>query len=330
MRKTRARLGGNPDATLKEARVDIANIKSIKDRHPNRIVDALPDGTTIERWFDRGLLHRAGAPALVEKWPDGTRVDRWYDGGRMIEAVLTAPDGARTVDEAGVLEVPLPGGVSMAFVRIPPGTFLMGSTENDDERPVHQVTIAKGLWIAATETTQGQWQAVMGKNPSYFKGYPNLPVEQVSWKDCVGFVKALALAAPEGLEFDLPTEAEWEYACRADSTTEWSFGDYESGLDDHAWFFGNSDGKTHPVGQKRPNAWGLYDMYGNVWEWCKDRYGPYAADPVRDPQGPRSGNSRILRGGCWGDLPGVTHSAYRVRDGPKNRDSVVGLRLVLR
>jgi formylglycine-generating enzyme required for sulfatase activity len=245
----------------------------------------------------------------------------------MLASVLTAPGGERIVDEAGVFEVPLPGGVSMAFVRIPPGTFMMGDA---DENPIHQVTLTRGLWLAVTQTTQAQWQAVMGKNPSYFKGDPNLPVENVSWEDSVKFIRAIASAAPEGLEFDLPTEAEWEYACRADSTTAWSFGDDESDLGDYAWFDGNSGGKTHPVGTKLPNAWGLYDMHGNVWEWCQDRYGPYKADPVRDPQGPRSGDSRALRGGSWGDDPRSTRSANRSRYGPTIHSSYVGVRPVLR
>jgi len=298
----------------------------VKDWRPNPETDELPDGTNIERWFDRGVLHRAGAPARTEVWPDGTRVERWYEGGRLLASVLTAPDGERTVDEAGTLEVPLPGGVLM-FVRIPPGTFLMGS---DDEKPIHQVTITRGLWLAVTQTTQAQWQAVTRKNPSYFKGDPNLPVEQVSWEDCAGFVKALAPAAPEGLEFDLPTEAEWEYACRADSTTAWSFGDDESDLGDHAWFDGNSDNKTHLVGTKRPNALGLYDMHGNVWEWCKDWYGPYKPDPVRDPQGPRSGEYRILRGGSWTGSPWYSRSADRYRIDPTDHYGDAGVRLVLR
>jgi formylglycine-generating enzyme required for sulfatase activity len=155
-------------------------------------------------------------------------------------------------------------------------------------------------------------------------------VETVSWEDSVKFVRALASAAPEGLEFDLPTEAEWEYACRADSTTAWSFGDDESVLGDYAWFGGNSGGKTHPVGTKHPNAWGLYDMHGNVWEWCKDWYGPYKADPVQDPQGPRSGSGRTLRGGSWCGDPWGTRSAYRGRYGPASHNYVVNMRPVLR
>ena len=298
----------------------------VKDWRPNPETDELPDGTNIERWLDRGMLHRAGAPARTEVWPDGTRVERWYEGGRLLASVLTTPDGERTVDEAGVLEVPLPGGVLM-FVRIPPGTFLMG---DEKEKPVHVVTLMRGLWIAVTQTTHAQWQAVMGKNPSSLKGDPNLPVEEVSWEDCVGFIKALAPMAPEGLEFDLPTEAEWEYSCRADSTMAWSFGDDESAIGDYAWFGGNANNEPHPVGTKRPNAWGLYDMHGNVWEWCKDWYEIYKPDPVQDPQGPQSGAYRVLRGGGYSNNPSYTRSAIRGGDSPASHGGDVGVRPVLR
>jgi formylglycine-generating enzyme required for sulfatase activity len=167
----------------------------------------------------------------------------------MLASVMTTPDGAKTVDEASIIEVPLPGGVSMAFVRIPPGTFMMGETEYDDEKPIHQVTLTHGLWMAVTEATQEQWKAVMGKNPSHFKGDPNLPVDHVNWEDCVEFAARLGDLPGDEVpgKPDLPTEAEWEYACRADSTMEWSFGDHESGLDDYAWFGENSGSKDPSV-----------------------------------------------------------------------------------
>jgi formylglycine-generating enzyme required for sulfatase activity len=299
---------------------------SVKDWRPDPTTDELPDGTIVEAWHDRKMLHRADGPARIESWPDGTRVERWYEHGRLLASVLTRPDGERFVDEAGILDVPLPGGVSMTFVKVPSGTFMMGDADNG---PVHQVAITQGFWLAATEITQAQWAAVMQKNPSHFRGDPNLPVEQVSWEDSMVFARALV--APDGLEPDLPTEAEWEYACRADSETLWSFGDDERDLGDYAWFYGNSGNKTHPVGTKRPNAWGLYDMHGNVWEWCRDWHGEYKAAPARDPKGPRSGQYRTLRGGGWrSGVPGYTRSAYRGRAGPTDHDGYVGVRPVLR
>jgi len=225
-----------------------------------------------------------------------------------------------------------PGNIPMAFVRIPAGTFMMGSEEYDDEKPVHKVRVLKAFWMQATEVTQAQWRAVMGENPSYFKG-DDLPVENGSWSDCREFLKklnVLRLKGAGGRTFDLPTEAEWEYASRAGSTGKWCFGDDESKLGEYAWYRENSGGKTHPAGGKKPNAWGLHDMHGNVWEWCKDRYGPYKADPVKDPQGPRSGNCRVLRGGGWYYFSRYTRSADRYWLEPTSRYDCVGLRLVLR
>jgi formylglycine-generating enzyme required for sulfatase activity len=153
--------------------------------------------------------------------------------------------------------------ISMKLVWIAPGEFKMGSNDGEDfEKPLHTVKITKGFYMGAFEVTQGQYQQVMGTNPSYFKG-ANLPVEQVSWDDAVEFCKKLS--QKEGKTYRLPTEAEWEYACRAGTTTKFSFGDDESQLGEYAWYGKNSGMKTHPVGKKKPNAWGLFDMHGNVW-----------------------------------------------------------------
>jgi len=221
-------------------------------------------------------------------------------------------------------------GVPIGFVAIPPGTFLMGSKDgSESERPVHGVTLTRWIWMQETEVTQAQWKAVTGKNPSYFKG-PDRPVEQVSWNDCMEFIHVLAPAAPRGFYFDLPTEAEWEYACRAGSKGKWCFGNDESKLGEYAWYYKNSGNETHPVGQLKPNAWGLYDMHGNVWEWCRDWYGAYGEIPQTDPLGPSHGEYRLLRGGCWYYSPWITRSANRDRDVPTYRGNSVGMRAVLR
>ncbi len=205
-------------------------------------------------------------------------------------------------------------GVKMDFVLISSGSFMMGDKRGDDaEKPVHGVTVSKPFYMGKFEVTQEQWQAVMGGNPSRFKAAKN-PVDRVSWVACQAFIKKLnEKFAHNNVTFALPTEAEWEYACRAGSTSRYCFGDSEAELAEYGWFEGNAAGKTHPVGQKRPNAWGLYDMHGNVWEWCADWYdgGYYKRSPAVDPRGPTAVTSRVLRGGSWSDPAPYCRSAYR-------------------
>ena len=166
------------------------------------------------------------------------------------------------------------------MVWCPPGTFIMGSPHDEpgrfaDEEQI-EVELTRGFWIARTQLTQKVWKEVMGNNPSNFNG-EDRPVESVSWNDCQDFLKVLNESYPvEGFEFRLPTEAQWEYACRAGTTTAFFFGDDPSQLGDYAWYAENSNWETHPVAQKLPNPWGLYDMHGNVWERCQDLYGDYA------------------------------------------------------
>jgi formylglycine-generating enzyme required for sulfatase activity len=183
--------------------------------------------------------------------------------------------------------------IGMAFVWIPAGTFIMGSPDSDpdargNEKPAHRVTISKPFYIGKYPVTQAQWEAVMGENPSRFKGDLNRPVEQVSWDDVQAFIRKIN-ERESTFPCRLPTEAEWEYACRAGTTARYSFGDDERQLGDYAWYDENAGGKTHPVGQRKPNAWGLYDMHGNVWEWMQDRYGDYPSGAVTDPAGPDPG-----------------------------------------
>ena len=179
--------------------------------------------------------------------------------------------------------------IGMTFALIPAGTFQMGSPageagRNDDERQ-HKVTISRPFYLQTTEVTQGQWQKVMGSNPAHFNTCgKDCPVEQVSWDDAQEFIRKLNQMEKTDT-YRLPTEAEWEWACRAKSTGRFSFGDDEAGLKDYAWFDKNSAAKTHPVGQLKPNAWGLYDMHGNVWEWCRDWYGRVSGRARYRPRG---------------------------------------------
>jgi formylglycine-generating enzyme required for sulfatase activity len=226
----------------------------------------------------------------------------------------------------------LDGGVKMEFVLIPTGSFMMGDDNGEDcEKPAHKVTIAKPFYFGKYVVTQEQWEAVMGANPSHFKG-PRNPVEMVSWYDCQKFLEKLnEKLGSRGAMFRLPTEAQWEYACRAGTTTQYSFGDAESALGDYAWWAKNSDGTIHPMGQKKPNAWGLYDMHGSVWEWCAEPHGHdyYAKSPVEDPTGPASGLGRVSRGGSWDSFsPEVFRCAYRNAFRPDQRVSVIGFRVV--
>jgi formylglycine-generating enzyme required for sulfatase activity len=214
----------------------------------------------------------------------------------------------------------------LELVPIKPGSFLMGSLESEagrsnDEGPQTRVTITREFSMGKYLVTQEQYEAVMGNNPSSFKGTPNLPVESVSWLDATNFCARLtererqAGRLPEGKVYRLPTEAEWEYACRAGTTTRFSFGDDPQGTEvgKYAWYDGNSGRQTHPVGTKLPNPWGLYDMHGNVFEWCQAWYSDsLPGGSVTDPQGASSGTSRALRGGSWSYSARYCRSACRV------------------
>ncbi len=215
------------------------------------------------------------------------------------------------------------------FCWIPAGNFMMGSENGpDDERPMRQVTIAHGFWLGKTEVTQAQWQAVMGSNPSKFAGNADSPVEQVSWEECQAFILRLNDGG-QGV-FRLPSEAEWEYACRAGSAAVYCFGNYESQLGEYAWYNGSRRVAIHAVAGKRANAWGLYDMHGNVWEWCQDWYHKsYQGAPSDGSVWVSStGQRRVTRGGSWFDTPGRCRSASRGSGDPSYRFEDNGFRLL--
>ena len=210
----------------------------------------------------------------------------------------------------------LTNSIGMDFVLVPSGSFRMGADPNfedasREETPRHSVTISRAFYLGKYEVTQEQWVAVMGTNPSRFKGRTN-PVEQVSWDDAQAFIRRLN-AKEGGSRYRLPTEAEWEYAARAGATGKFCFGDDDDQLGRYAWFEGNSGEKTHPVGQLRPNAWGLYDMHGNVWEWVQDWYDGsyYGRSPSTDPRGPATGTGRVFRGGFWDSVARYCRAAAR-------------------
>ena len=203
--------------------------------------------------------------------------------------------------------------IGMKLVLIPKGTFMMGSPESEQGHQInnetqHEVTISKDYYLGVYDVTQAQYEKVIGKNPSHFQGAvvgnenADLPVEMITWDDAVEFCKKLSDLPEEkkaGREYRLPTEAQWEYACRAGSKTAYSFDDEEGLLPEYGWFRRNSSQRTHTVGLLEPNAWGLYDMHGNVCEWCSDRFGAYPKGAVSDPTGLARSAVRVLRGGSW-------------------------------
>jgi formylglycine-generating enzyme required for sulfatase activity len=223
--------------------------------------------------------------------------------------------------------------IGMTFVLIPAGTFQMGSPVGEEGRSdnelQHQVTLSRPFHLQTTPVTQGQWERTMDNNPSYFDECgADCPVENVSWYDIQKFLAKLNQMEKTDA-YRLPIEAEWEYACRAGNSTRFCWGDEDEDLKDYAWYSENSGGKTHRAGKKKPNVWGLYDMHGNVWEWCQDWYGEYPAGPVIDPPGPDTGTSRVLRGGSWGGGTWSLRSAVRNYGyGPGYRGVSFGFRVV--
>ena len=280
-------------------------------------------------------------PALAEVIPEAVPVD---------EDVSVNPASAGMQ--------PFVNSIGMSLVPIAAGTFTMGCPKEvpnyDDGDVQHSVTLSKPFYLCAYEVTQEQYEKVMGENPSMFQG-PNNPVESVRWGDAVEFCRQLSTLSDEqkaGRKYRLPTEAEWEYSCRAGAVTAYSFGDDETQLDKYAWF-GNNSGdealdatilamnkdaylsralsnrcRTHVVGSKRPNAWGLYDMHGNVFEWCQDWFGDYSGNRAGDPTGPATGSLRVLRGGCWFSTNEYCRSAYRGANSLDGHADDLGFRVV--
>ena len=260
-------------------------------------------------------------------------------------ALVLAVSLSPSREQAAISQSPSTAGHSfinslgMKFVLIPAGAFVMGSPSSElgrfDNEIQHQVTISRPFYIQTTEVTQGQWKAIMGYNPSYFKDCgDDCPVEYMTWDELQSFIRRLN--AKEGTnKYRLPTEAEWEYACRAGSRTALANGGiieefcgHDPNLDAMGWYCGNSGDRTHRVAQKQPNAWGLYDMHGNVYEWCQDWFDEdYPTGSVIDPAGPPSGSWRVERGGHWGASACLCRSAYRHWMDPEVSANGLGFRL---
>ena len=230
------------------------------------------------------------------------------------------------------ISIPVKNGITIDMVKVEAGTFMMGATYEmqkpyDDEKPVHQVTLTNNYYMGKYEVTQSLWQVVMGSNPSKFKG-DDLPVERVSWNDCQEFISKLN--SMTGRKFRLPTEAEWEYAARGGKKSRGCQYSGSSNISKVAWYDdGNSGRKTHPVGTKQANELGIYDMTGNVLEWCQDRYSSYLSSSQTNPIGANSGSHRVRRGGSWDYAAVYCRSSYRYSDRPDRRNGDLGFRLVL-
>jgi formylglycine-generating enzyme required for sulfatase activity len=252
---------------------------------------------------------------------------------------LQAPFDARTAKAAQAawataLRQPgeLVNSVGQRLRVIPPGTFQMGSPDgvgHSDERPRHAVTLTRALWVCVHPVTQGQWQSVMKTTPwqgqRHVKFGSDVAATDVNWSDATEYCRVLS--EREGRRYRLLTEAEWEYACRAGTSTKWSFGDDESQLKEYAWYSGTPWAHAESVGQKRANGFGLYDLHGNVWEWCSDWYGSYGKSAVVDPAGPSSGSSRVVRGGGWCSVPDFVRAGCRRYYDPDDRYSYIGFRV---
>ena len=287
-------------------------------------------------WSDGGNLYAAHADNAILRWqpaapdrPDGAwqpEHDPWP---------WAAGIGA---DRFGLWALLKVRGVPYRLRWIPAGRFLMGSPPEEpgreDNETQHEVTLNHGFWLGETAVPQALWRAVMGGNPSYFQG-DDLPVERVSWDDCRVFLGRANGRRDDGLVLRLPTEAEWELACRAGTRTAFSFGEaLDPGRANYDGSYSYNNGpkgqyrrRTLPVRSLAPNPWGLYQMHGNVWEWCADRYGGYPGGPVSDPAGAADGTSRVLRGGSWNDYGRYLRSAYRYHYSPDDRHDYIGLRL---
>ncbi len=290
----------------------------------------LPDGFYFEygEVSQRAGLHQEAVEALTRYLTLAGQEGEHYRSA--LTTLIEAREALDAVEIAST-QAALPAGASrvfdgMEFVWVPAGEFRMGSVSpgaDDDEQPVTRVRISRGFWLGKHEVTQAEWQGVMGTVPSENSGCDRCPAERVSWADAQEFIRSLN-GRSGGNRYRLPREAEWEYAARAGTIRD----RYSEDLDAIAWYDDNAGGSTHPVGQKDPNAWGLHDMLGNVWEWVQDWKGEYPGRTVTDPTGPSSGSSRVDRGGSWLLGAGYCRASFRFSFSPGYRNVNLGFRLL--
>ena len=302
------------------------------DRLQQHVLDMKQDGAKVDQ---SAMVEQTKAQQLVSDAEQGnaqaqSQLGNMYAIGEPVDPVKVPTKATPQQKQAGKHQATATytNSIGMKFMLIPSGSFMRVVGRNDFNEIIgSKVDISKPFYLGVYEVTQEQWHTVMGDNPARFKARHN-PVELVAWVEVQEFIQRLN--ANEGHNrYRLPTEAEWEYAARAGTSTEYSFGNSENSLGQYAWYRDNSGGKTHPVGQKKPNPWGLYDMYGNVWEWVQDWYGDYPSSSVTDPKGPSSGSNRVNRGGSWGFDAGSCRAANRSNDSADYGYSYIGFRLAL-
>ena len=283
-----------------------------------------------------GYESEEGMVKLKASAPSNIQITLTKEATAMQQSTVTQPTVAQQpvvqapVANSDNISIPVKDGIYIDMVRVEAGTFTMGATPEMknpfyDEKPAHQVTLTNDYYIGKYEVTQALWKAVMENNPSKFKG-DDLPVETVSWEDCQKFISKLNRIT--GKKFRLPTEAEWEYAARGGNKSRGYQYSGSNNLSDVAWYDDNSGKKTHAVATKLPNELGIYDMSGNVWEWCQDRYGEYSSSSQVNPTGATSGANRVLRGGSWFYIAWYCRSSCRFNYAPDDRGSILGVRLV--
>ncbi len=318
---------------LKQLQIQLANKEKelFAARKGKIFVESVPENAIVKilnfnQGFQQGMELEPGKYHFEVSLKEYVLQDRWID--------LGVGEEKRIKFELAKLPPPkkaITNSIGMNFVLIPAGNFDMGSPPDEPSRrdgeKQHKVIISKPFYLQITEVSQGQWKEIMWDNPSRFKNCgEDCPVEMVSWKDAQKFISKLNQMEDMN-KYRLPTEAEWEYACRAGTTTKFSFDGDDYYLREYAWYINTAGDRAHPVGKKKPNDWGLYDMHGNVLEWCQDWYGDYPSSRISDPKGPDKGEKRVLRGGEWYSYSWFLRSAIRYRFNPDFRYSRVGFRV---
>ena len=300
---------------------------------------AIEDQTRVQITYTNFNGNRTKRTIRPRQWVHGDKFtaycelrkqERQFRVSRIVDCHLVSNRVSFAGSRAG--EARTISGIEMVWN--PPGDFLMQDPEDETIQSgkdlTHHVTLSHGFWLAKYPCTHGQWESVMGNNPCTFETSPRLPVAMLNWGECREWLEKMNQSHPiSGGKWEFPTEAQWEYACRAGSTTNFCFGDSSTELEDYAWYRKNSDNRKQSVGQKKPNAWGLYDMAGLVFEWCIDWYGDYPEGPVTDPVGADSGADRVLRGGCWCSTASLCQSGARFKGSPGLRYNYIGFRAAM-